>query len=87
MTGSLFPYTVEKRSFYSGLVFGPYIFSSSSDDEKLSIFFSTDENNEIRASLRFKQNWNGDYRRPSSTKYKIFTAEVEKAVNDTKCIS
>lgn len=49
---------------------------------KVFLDWPTNENNEIRASLRFKQNWNGDYRRPSSTKYKIFTAEVEKAIKD-----
>ena len=49
---------------------------------KRDVFLSfTDARNEIRASLRFKQNWDNDYRRSSSTKYKIFTAEVEKAVN------
>lgn len=42
----------------------------------------TDEHNEIKASLRFKQNWNSDYRLPSSTKYKIFKTEVEKALKD-----
>lgn len=42
----------------------------------------TNEHNEIKASLRFKQNWDGDYRRPSTTKYKIFTTEVEKAIKD-----
>lgn len=42
----------------------------------------TDERNEIKASLRFKQNWHSDYKRPSTTKYKIFAAEVEKGIRD-----
>lgn len=31
--------------------------------------------------MRFKQNWHNDYKRPSTTKYKIFAAEVEKGVS------
>ncbi|XP_020619537.1 protein transport protein SEC31-like [Orbicella faveolata] len=42
----------------------------------------TDERNEIKASLRFKQNWHSDYKRPTTTKYKIFAAEVEKGIRD-----
>jgi len=42
----------------------------------------TNENSEIKASLRFKQNWHDDYRRPSATKYRIFKTEVEKAIKD-----
>lgn len=42
----------------------------------------TDEKNKLEASLRFKQNWHSDYRRPSSTKYRIFSTEVEKAIKD-----
>ena len=45
------------------------------------VFISADERNEIKASLRFKQNWHNDYKRPSTTKYKIFAAEVEKGVS------
>ena len=48
-----------------------------------SVFIYTDERNEIKASLRFKQNWHSDYKRPSTTKYKIFAAEVEKGVNSS----
>lgn len=44
-------------------------------------FIFTDERNEIKASLRFKQNWHSDYKRPTTTKYKIFAAEVEKGVS------
>lgn len=42
----------------------------------------TDDHNEIKASLRFKQNWHNDYKRTSTTKYKIFTTEVENAIKD-----
>lgn len=50
------------------------------------VFIYTDERNEIKASLRFKQNWHSDYNRPSTTKYKIFAAEVEKGVNPSNRI-
>ncbi|XP_048580560.1 uncharacterized protein LOC5504143 isoform X2 [Nematostella vectensis] len=53
-------------------------------EERCKVFLDwpTDENNEIKASLRFKQNWHPDYRKRGSTKYKIIKAEVEKALKD-----
>ena len=47
---------------------------------QILIFIITDERNEIRASLRFKQNWDSDFQTPSSTKYRVLKSEVEKAV-------
>lgn len=47
------------------------------------IYIFADENNEIKASLRFKQNWHPDYRKKSSTKYKIFKDEIEKSVSSS----